>query len=119
MLICHALGINKFSLLAHSAGAIYALATALPIPQHIRGEAARPATSADDGASPPLQQPPPPARRGEPEPGRESLMYMDRQNIPSAGSATSLARASSSANMRVVAAAGPLLQPPPDSLATA
>src|ERR1700679_438889 len=38
MLICHALGINKFSLLAHSAGALYALATALRIPQHIRGK---------------------------------------------------------------------------------
>jgi pimeloyl-ACP methyl ester carboxylesterase len=204
MLICHALGINKFSLIAHSAGAIYALATALRIPQHIRGkvhllapwippsqmeaigsrqdhpppstqlpksqrflralpapflkvanssflsatsaslspnlgspagaaarrkrkslqgggrrsdsgEAARPATSADDGS--PLRPPP---RRGDTEPGRESLMYMDRQNIPSAGSATSLARANSSANMRAaaaVAAAGPLLRPPPSALA--
>ncbi|KAI9691837.1 MAG: hypothetical protein M1822_007909 [Bathelium mastoideum] len=35
--ICQVLKINKFSLLAHSAGAIYALATALRLPQHIRG----------------------------------------------------------------------------------
>ncbi|KAI9774465.1 MAG: hypothetical protein M1835_006037 [Candelina submexicana] len=35
--ICQALKITKFSLLAHSAGAIYALATALRMPQHIRG----------------------------------------------------------------------------------
>ncbi|KAF2458953.1 Alpha/Beta hydrolase protein, partial [Lineolata rhizophorae] len=35
--ICQALKITKFSLLAHSAGAIYALATALRLPQHIRG----------------------------------------------------------------------------------
>ena len=35
--ICQALKISKFSILAHSAGAIYALATALRMPQHIRG----------------------------------------------------------------------------------
>ena len=35
--ICQHLKITKFSLVAHSAGAIYALATALRIPQHIRG----------------------------------------------------------------------------------
>lgn len=35
--ICSALKITKFSILAHSAGAIYALATALRMPQHIRG----------------------------------------------------------------------------------
>lgn len=35
--ICQELKITKFSLLAHSAGAIYALATALRLPQHIRG----------------------------------------------------------------------------------
>ncbi|KAI9840629.1 MAG: hypothetical protein M1837_001398 [Sclerophora amabilis] len=35
--ICQALKITKFSLLAHSAGAIYALAAALRMPQHIRG----------------------------------------------------------------------------------
>lgn len=35
--ICACLKISKFSLLAHSAGAIYALATALRMPQHIRG----------------------------------------------------------------------------------
>ncbi|KAG6295252.1 hypothetical protein E4U46_004922 [Claviceps purpurea] len=35
--ICQALRITKFSILAHSAGAIYALATALRMPQHIRG----------------------------------------------------------------------------------
>lgn len=34
--ICQALKIDKFSLLAHSAGAIYALATALRMPQHLR-----------------------------------------------------------------------------------
>ena len=34
--ICQHLKITKFSLLAHSAGAIYALATALRMPQHIR-----------------------------------------------------------------------------------
>ena len=34
--ICQHLNITKFSLLAHSAGAIYALATALRMPQHIR-----------------------------------------------------------------------------------
>ncbi|KAJ4379829.1 hypothetical protein N0V86_005013, partial [Didymella sp. IMI 355093] len=36
-IICQALRITKFSLLAHSAGAIYALATSLRMPQHIRG----------------------------------------------------------------------------------
>ncbi|EFW23338.1 hypothetical protein D8B26_006831 [Coccidioides posadasii str. Silveira] len=35
--ICNHLKITKFSILAHSAGAIYALATALRMPQHIRG----------------------------------------------------------------------------------
>ena len=35
--ICTNLGIEKFSLLAHSAGAIYALATALKMPQYVRG----------------------------------------------------------------------------------
>ncbi len=35
--ICQSLKITKFSILAHSAGAIYALATALRMPQHIRG----------------------------------------------------------------------------------
>ncbi|KAL8686976.1 MAG: hypothetical protein Q9218_006724 [Villophora microphyllina] len=35
--ICQQLKLTKFSLLAHSAGAIYALATALRMPQHIRG----------------------------------------------------------------------------------
>ncbi|ESZ91857.1 hypothetical protein SBOR_7763 [Sclerotinia borealis F-4128] len=35
--ICQALRVTKFSILAHSAGAIYALATALRMPQHIRG----------------------------------------------------------------------------------
>ncbi|KAF2403541.1 alpha/beta-hydrolase [Trichodelitschia bisporula] len=35
--ICQALHIPKFSIVAHSAGAIYALATALRMPQHIRG----------------------------------------------------------------------------------
>ncbi|KAF2855829.1 alpha/beta-hydrolase [Plenodomus tracheiphilus IPT5] len=37
LIICQALKISKFSLLAHSAGAIYALATSLRMPQHIRG----------------------------------------------------------------------------------
>lgn len=37
LIICQALKITKFSLLAHSAGAIYALATSLRMPQHIRG----------------------------------------------------------------------------------
>ena len=36
-LICDHLGIVKFSLLAHSAGALYALATALRLPQRTRG----------------------------------------------------------------------------------
>lgn len=36
-MICQALKITKFSLLAHSAGAVYALATSLRMPQHIRG----------------------------------------------------------------------------------
>ncbi|EEP80900.1 predicted protein [Uncinocarpus reesii 1704] len=36
-IICNQLKITKFSMLAHSAGAIYALATALRMPQHIRG----------------------------------------------------------------------------------
>ena len=36
-IICSHLKITKFSLLAHSAGAIYALATALRMPQQIRG----------------------------------------------------------------------------------
>ncbi|PGH15837.1 hypothetical protein AJ79_02218 [Helicocarpus griseus UAMH5409] len=36
-IICNSLKITKFSMLAHSAGAIYALATALRMPQHIRG----------------------------------------------------------------------------------
>ncbi|KAI3318420.1 alpha/beta-hydrolase [Xylariaceae sp. AK1471] len=35
--ICQTLKVAKFSILAHSAGAIYALATALRMPQHIRG----------------------------------------------------------------------------------
>jgi pimeloyl-ACP methyl ester carboxylesterase len=35
--ICRQLGIAKFSLLAHSAGAVYALATALRLPQQVRG----------------------------------------------------------------------------------
>lgn len=38
LLICNALNVHKFSILAHSAGAIYALATALRVPQHIRGK---------------------------------------------------------------------------------
>lgn len=37
LVVCQALKITKFSLLAHSAGAIYALATSLRMPQHIRG----------------------------------------------------------------------------------
>ncbi|CAG8176802.1 unnamed protein product [Penicillium salamii] len=36
-IVCNHLRVTKFSILAHSAGAIYALATALRIPQHIRG----------------------------------------------------------------------------------
>ncbi|KAF8420872.1 Alpha/Beta hydrolase protein [Tirmania nivea] len=36
--ICQSLQITKFSLLAHSAGAIYALATALRLGNHIRGK---------------------------------------------------------------------------------
>ncbi|KAJ5939445.1 hypothetical protein N7466_002579 [Penicillium verhagenii] len=36
-IVCNFLRVTKFSILAHSAGAIYALATALRIPQHIRG----------------------------------------------------------------------------------
>jgi pimeloyl-ACP methyl ester carboxylesterase len=35
--LCKHLGITRFSLLAHSAGAIYALATALRLPQYVRG----------------------------------------------------------------------------------
>ena len=35
--ICQHLNLTKFSILAHSAGAIYALATALRMPQNIRG----------------------------------------------------------------------------------
>ncbi|KIX93062.1 uncharacterized protein Z520_11335 [Fonsecaea multimorphosa CBS 102226] len=35
--ICSQLEITRFSLLAHSAGAIYALATALKMPQYVRG----------------------------------------------------------------------------------
>ncbi|KIW85731.1 hypothetical protein Z517_01123 [Fonsecaea pedrosoi CBS 271.37] len=35
--ICSSLEITRFSLLAHSAGAIYALATALKMPQYVRG----------------------------------------------------------------------------------
>lgn len=35
--ICHSLEITRFSLLAHSAGAIYALAAALKMPQYVRG----------------------------------------------------------------------------------
>ncbi|EMD69601.1 hypothetical protein COCSADRAFT_78164 [Bipolaris sorokiniana ND90Pr] len=38
LIICQALKINKFSILAHSAGAVYALATSLRMPQHIRGK---------------------------------------------------------------------------------
>ncbi|KAJ9300337.1 hypothetical protein DTO271G3_2454 [Paecilomyces variotii] len=36
-IVCNYLKVTKFSILAHSAGAIYALATALRMPQHIRG----------------------------------------------------------------------------------
>ncbi|KAL9624814.1 MAG: hypothetical protein Q9160_000860 [Pyrenula sp. 1 TL-2023] len=36
-IVCNHLRITKFSILAHSAGAIYAMATALRMPQHIRG----------------------------------------------------------------------------------
>ena len=36
--ICQQLGITKFSLLAHSAGAVYALATALILPHMIKGK---------------------------------------------------------------------------------
>lgn len=36
--ICQELGIAKFSILAHSAGAIYALATALIMPQMVKGK---------------------------------------------------------------------------------
>ncbi|RMD41714.1 hypothetical protein DV735_g3389, partial [Chaetothyriales sp. CBS 134920] len=36
-IICNTLEISRFSLLAHSAGAIYALATALKMPQFVRG----------------------------------------------------------------------------------
>ncbi|RAL09298.1 hydrolase, alpha/beta fold family protein [Aspergillus homomorphus CBS 101889] len=36
-IVCNHLKVTKFSIMAHSAGAIYALATALRIPQHIRG----------------------------------------------------------------------------------
>jgi pimeloyl-ACP methyl ester carboxylesterase len=36
-IVCNALSISRFSLLAHSAGAIYALATALRLPQQVRG----------------------------------------------------------------------------------
>ncbi|KAK6006542.1 hypothetical protein QM012_006952 [Aureobasidium pullulans] len=36
--ITHHLGISEFSLMAHSAGAIYALATALMLPQSVRGK---------------------------------------------------------------------------------
>ena len=35
--LCSVLDIAKFSLIAHSAGAIYALAVALRLPQHVRG----------------------------------------------------------------------------------
>lgn len=35
--ICEALDITRFSLLAHSAGTIYAMATALKMPQYVRG----------------------------------------------------------------------------------
>ena len=37
LIICQHLKLTKFSILAHSAGAIYALATALRMPQYIRG----------------------------------------------------------------------------------
>ena len=36
-IICNQLGITKFSILAHSAGAVYALATALRLPHQVRG----------------------------------------------------------------------------------
>ncbi|KAL4930055.1 uncharacterized protein BDV17DRAFT_47811 [Aspergillus undulatus] len=36
-IVCNHIKVTKFSILAHSAGSIYALATALRIPQHIRG----------------------------------------------------------------------------------
>ncbi|KAB8259605.1 hypothetical protein BDV32DRAFT_57346 [Aspergillus pseudonomiae] len=36
-IVCNYIKVTKFSILAHSAGAIYALATALRIPQHVRG----------------------------------------------------------------------------------
>lgn len=36
-IVCSTLSISKFSLIAHSAGAIYALATALRLPQQVRG----------------------------------------------------------------------------------
>lgn len=36
-IVCNALSISRFSLIAHSAGAIYALATALRLPQQVRG----------------------------------------------------------------------------------
>lgn len=36
-IVCNALAVSKFSLIAHSAGAIYALATALRLPQQVRG----------------------------------------------------------------------------------
>lgn len=36
-MVCNALQISRFSLIAHSAGAIYALATALRLPQQVRG----------------------------------------------------------------------------------
>ncbi|PWY81794.1 alpha/beta-hydrolase [Aspergillus heteromorphus CBS 117.55] len=36
-IVCNHIKVTKFSIMAHSAGAIYALATALRIPQHIRG----------------------------------------------------------------------------------
>ena len=38
LIVCQALGISKFSLVAHSAGAVYALATALRLPQQVRGQ---------------------------------------------------------------------------------
>ena len=37
-ILCTHLSISSFSLLAHSAGAIYALATALKMPSHVRGK---------------------------------------------------------------------------------
>ena len=36
-IVCNALRISRFSLIAHSAGAVYALATALRLPQQVRG----------------------------------------------------------------------------------